>query len=91
MIAISARELLCDLGYEDSVVFENPDYEDAIVGVTIDGNVVYDYDLMILSLVNEGMTAEEAIEFIDYNTARVLPYIGENAPVIMISLFERGE
>ena len=42
----SKRELLQDFGYEDSIVFENPDYDDAIVGVTTDGNVIYDYDFI---------------------------------------------
>ena len=85
---MNKRELLCDMGYEDSIVFENPDYEQAIVGVSIDGNVVYDYNLMAEELIKEGMTFEEAVEFIDYNVVRSLPYAGENAPIIMISLEE---
>lgn len=34
----------------------------------------------------DGMTEEEAVEFIDYNTIRSLPYAGEGAPVIMYML-----
>lgn len=26
------RDLINELGYEDSIVFENPDYDDAIIG-----------------------------------------------------------
>jgi hypothetical protein len=85
---MNKRELLCDMGYEDSIVFENPDYEQAIVGISIDGNVVYDYNLMVEELIEEGMTSEEAVEFIDYNVVRSLPYAGEHAPIIMISLEE---
>lgn len=33
----------------------------------------------------EGVTEEEAIDFIDYNTIRSLPYFGEKAPIIMIT------
>ena len=78
------RELLVELGYEDSVVFENPDYDSAIIGVTEDDDrVVYDFDLMVKHLVDtDEMTELEAIEFIEYNTMRSLPYV-ENAPVII--------
>ena len=34
----------------------------------------------------EGFTEEESIEWIDYNTIRALPYIGENAPIIIYSI-----
>ena len=78
------RELLVELGYENSIVFENPDYDPAIIGVTEnDDRVVYDFDLMVKHLVDtDGMTELEAIEFIEYNTIRSLPYM-ENAPVII--------
>lgn len=42
------RELLKEIGLEDSVVFENPDYDSAIVGYDeCSGRVIYDYELMI--------------------------------------------
>ena len=31
-------------------------------------------------------TADEAIEWIDYNVIRALPYMGEEAPIIMHAL-----
>ena len=34
------------------------------------------------------MTAEDAIEWIEYNTIRSLPYAGENAPIVMYRLYE---
>lgn len=34
------------------------------------------------------MTDEEAIEWIDYNTIRAIPYMGEKAPIVMYSLPE---
>ena len=81
------RELLCDMGYEESIVFDNPSYDDAIIGVTTDGNVVYDFNLMVDSLMNhEGMNEPDAIEFIEYNTIRAIPYAGEFAPVVMYSI-----
>ena len=62
-------------------------YADAIVGLTCDGNhVVYDYDKFAECLMKEGMTEEEAYDWIGYNTLRSLPYAGEYAPVMMHSL-----
>lgn len=83
------REILCDMGYEESIIFENPDYDSAIVGVSDNGEVIYDFDKMVQHLVeHENMTEEEAADFICYNTIRSLPYVGEGAPIIMYSLWE---
>lgn len=81
------RDVLVDMGHEDVTVFRNPDYDDAIIGITTDNRVVYSYSKMVESLMaeSEDMSYEEASEFIDYNTIRALPYI-ENAPVIMYDL-----
>ena len=35
---------------------------------------------------NSNMTEEEAIEWIDYNTIRALPYMRERHPIIMMDL-----
>ena len=66
-----------------------PDYDAALIGVTTDGQAVYDYDRMVGCLMDEdGMEELEAMEFIDYNTIRALPYAGSSAPVI-IHLFDK--
>ena len=81
------KDILLELGFEDFIVFENPDYDLAIVGITDNNQVVYDYDKMILFLEQEeGMDYEGAADFINYNTIRSLPYVGEGAPIIMHSL-----
>lgn len=81
------RELLEDLDYEDLVVFENPDYDDAIIGVSHDDRVVYDYDKMLKHLIEyEGMSVEEAADFISYDTIRSLSYTGSEAPIVMFGL-----
>ena len=78
------KERLIDLGYEDSIVLENPDYTSAVVGVDSNGRVIYDFNLMVDHLVKkDGISSEEAIEFIEYNTMRALPYTGEKCPIIM--------
>lgn len=72
---------------EDALVFDNLAYDKAIIGVTTDDRVVYDYDKMLEDLVaSEGFTLEEAIEWIDYNTIGILPYSDDNRPVVMYSI-----
>ena len=81
------REILEDLDYEELIVFENPDYDEAIIGVSHDDRVIYDYDKMIEYLVNkEGMSIEDAADFISYDTIRSLSYRGEDAPIVMFSI-----
>ena len=77
--------------YECVILFKNFDYTDALVGVTMEGRAIYDYDKMVKWLMEkEGFTDElEAIEWIDYNTIRALPYAGDKAPLIMYSLEEQ--
>ena len=41
------KELLVEMGYEDAVILEDPDYDSAIVGVSESGRVIYDYDKMV--------------------------------------------
>ena len=66
-----------------ATVFENPSFNSAIVGVTSDDRVVYDYDLMVEDLSEQdNMTLWEAQEFIEYNTIRALPYM-PNSPVVL--------
>ena len=84
---MTASERLAELGYEDVVVFENYGYDDALIGVTEDNRAVYDFDKMVEWLcVKEGFTPEDAIEWIEYNTIRALPYAGGDAPIIMYRL-----
>lgn len=81
------KEALVEMDFSESIVFENPDYADAVVGVTADGRVVYRFSDMVLHLmVHYGMSDEEAREFISYNTERALPYMGGSAPIILYDL-----
>lgn len=84
------KDILNDMGYEDSIIFENPDYDNAIVGISTSGNVIYDYDLMIKHLVEtEGMDEMEAADFVSYNTIRALDYFtGDPKPIVMFNLDE---
>ena len=81
------KELLSEQGYEESLVFENPNYDAAIIGVSHDGRVCYSFEKMIKCLVDEDeMKAEDAIEFIEYNTIRAIPYFGELAPLVIYDI-----
>ena len=83
------KDILMDQGFENFIIFENPDYDSAIIGITENNQVVYNYEKMIEYLIQEDdMDYEEAVDFISYNTIRSLPYAGEGAPIIMYSIGE---
>ena len=80
MVNLKIRELLED----DALVFDNPAYDNSIIGQTFDGRAIYDIDQMVEELASEDeITLEEAMDFIDYNAIRSLPYAGEKAPVVV--------
>ena len=81
------REYLEAQGHEGTVFFENPSFVKAITGITDSEQLIYDYDLMIAAAMEEeGWDAESAIEWIEYNTIRALPYMGDDSPVILYPL-----
>lgn len=78
------KEILCERGSEDSVVLDTPDYITAFIGITDDDRVVYSYNRMVEYLMAEdGMSYEDAADFVGYATMRALPYAGEKAPIIL--------
>jgi hypothetical protein len=85
----TAAERVMDAELEDVILLANYSYDDALLGVTEDGRAVYDYEKMVAWLVEtEGFTELEAVEWIDCNTIRALPYMGDKAPLIMYPLPE---
>lgn len=73
---------------ENSVVFDNPSFDNSIIGYDSDGRVVYSFDDMVKELMDdEKMSELDAIEFIDYNTIGSLPNGGEFAPIVMYNLY----
>ncbi len=88
------RELLNDIGLEEAIIFENPDYDSAIIGTSHDDRVIYSFEKMVKHLMEQdNMTEEEAIEFIEYNTIRAIPYFGPGAPIVLMNeiMFEENE
>ena len=72
---------------EDAVVFDRPAFDNSIIAVTTDGRAVYDYHKMVVELMeDDGITEEEAIDWIEYNTLRAIPYAGDMAPIVVFML-----
>ena len=83
-INLEVRKLLPN----DAVVFENISYDNSIIGITFDGRVIYDYNLMVFELMNdEGWSYGDVIDWIEYNTLRSIPYAGDKAPLVVSSIF----
>lgn len=79
-------DLLIEKGYDNVIVFSNPSYIDALIGLTDMNQAVYDYDLMVEWLIkHENMDLEDAADFIDYNSSF---YCGEHYPVIYYESYE---
>lgn len=90
---MNAEEKLLEAGYEGVKFFVNYSYsyDDALVGVSDDGRAIYDYGKMIEWLMDEeNWSYEEAMEWIEYNTLRALPYMGVGAPIIMYPISYLG-
>lgn len=84
---MSAEERLLYAGYEGIKYLVDYSYDDALIGVSEDGRAIYDFEKMVDWLIKEeGWTDDEAVEWIEYNTIRALPYFGEGAPIIMYPL-----
>ena len=68
----------------DSVIFIDHAYDNSIIGVTLDGRVIYGYESMVRELMSdEGWDEIDAIEWIDYNTIRAIPYCCGKAPIVV--------
>ena len=85
----SAEETLLENGYEGVIVFKNDSYDDALIGVSHDNRAIYSYEKMVEWLCKrDGITEEQAREWIDYNTIRAIPYFGDKAPIVMYGLID---
>ena len=71
------------------VVLEGEEYADGVIGITEDYRVVYSYEKLVESLARVYGTEEDAIEWLEYNTLRSIPYMesqGLLAPVIIYEI-----
>jgi hypothetical protein len=71
--------------YPDLELLQADGFDDAIIGIEpLSGKVIYDIDKMIIVLNQEGLSSEEAIEYLDYNVLNA--YVGENTPIYIQTL-----
>lgn len=81
------EEKLENNGYDlddcDILLIDDEAYKDALVGVTSDMRAVYDEDIMVQEFAKYNNCSEEdALDFIEYNVIRSLPYYYDRAPII---------
>lgn len=81
---------LADAGFDDVAYF--PDFgEECVIGVSSDDRVIYSFDKMVEYLVNDGMSDIDAIDYLEYNTLRSIPYLDNRidgkgkTPIVMYS------
>lgn len=73
-------------------LFDNPSFDNSIIGITDDAKIVYSYQKMINELAkDDNINEEEAREFIDYNTMRTLDYIENDIKPIVIHEITRED
>ena len=76
--AMNKEELMKVLEEEECLTADG--FDDALVGFTCGPSMVavYDIQAMIRTLMKEGMSAEDAVEHLDYNV--IGSYVGEKTP-----------
>lgn len=71
---------------EDLILFT--EFDEAFVGTTYRNGellAVYDYEIMVALLIKDGMTEEDAIEYIDYNVLGA--WFGDKTPIVVYPQF----
>jgi len=78
--------LIEDQGIEEDVlILDNHAFDKSVVGISVEGRLIYDYEKMIQEFAeDEGCSELEAVEWLDYNTLRALGYMGARRPIIIM-------
>ena len=72
---------------EEVMLLDDEAFNESLVGVTHDMRAVYDYELMAKEYAeHNGIDLIEAMDHIDSNIIRSLPYLGDKAPIVMDGL-----
>lgn len=80
---MNAAEYLENMGYEDIIVFDDYGIE-TLIGVDSENRAVYDYDKMVEWIMQtDKCSYDDAVDWIEYNTIRSLPYVGNKAPIVV--------
>lgn len=77
---------------KEALRFDNPSFDNSIIGVDYYGRLVYDYNLMVEELVDaDKMDNEDASDFISYNTLRSLNYQSSTMkPIVIVERIEHN-
>lgn len=78
----------------EAIFFDSPSYDNSIIGLTINGAVVYDLRKMVTEFINDNKDSVDdqddeqlffdALDYIEFNTIKSLPYIhSPYAPIIL--------
>ena len=51
MVNKELRKKIADVGYENSIVYDDPSFDNSIIGVDVNGKTVYLYPLMALEYI----------------------------------------
>ena len=71
------------LDYASDIALTADGFDEAIIGVTTQGLVTYDYDKCVEVLMEEGMGETEAVEHLQFNVAGA--WMGEGTPIFIIT------
>lgn len=76
------KQILNDLEYFGTIILD--DLDCAVIGINnTEQRLVYSYDKIIEKLMNDGMSEDEAVEYVEFNIVRSVQYMGSKSPIIV--------
>lgn len=80
-----AAEIMDEDILDEMIILEGDEFADGAIGYTDDYHVVYSYERLVESLGKAYDSEEDAIEWLEYNTIRAIPYMASegNEPIII--------
>jgi len=71
--------------FPEHEILQADGFDDAIIGLEpLSGKVIYDIEKMTMVLIDEGLTHEDAIEYLNFNVLNA--YVGESTPFYIHTL-----
>jgi hypothetical protein len=69
--------------YPEEEILKADGFDDAVIGIDPESmRLVYDRNKMFDILVNQGMSMEDAVEYLEFNT--FCAYVGEKTPIYIL-------
>lgn len=83
----SLKEWLTNKGFKDAILLDGPSYRNAVIGVSVDGRVIYSERIILENMVfDEGMSRKEAIQYLNSNLLQFMSSKGKNAPIVLTDI-----